>query len=74
MSTIQKLDPTVRVNRKARANLLRFFEARRSLNSEIGKFCISSWAHMVALRDDSGSTGERKHRIAMRVHAAFDAL
>jgi hypothetical protein len=74
MSTIQKLDPIVRRNRTARQSLLRFFERNRNVSTEIGKFCISGWAHMVALKRDSGSTGARKHKIAMRVHAQFDAL
>lgn len=74
MSTVQRLDRSVRERRTARANLLRFFEKNRNISTEIGRFCISSWAHMKALKDDSGSTGERKHLISMRVHAQFDKL
>lgn len=74
MSTITKLDPTVRQRRAERRNALQFFERNRSIATEVGKFCISAWAHMVALRNDPGSTGARKHLIASRVIAQFEAL
>jgi hypothetical protein len=74
MSTIQKLDPMVRERRTQRKNLLAFFEKQRRTDTEVGKFCITSWAHMVAIRDDPGSDGFRKHALAMRLHERFSKI
>jgi hypothetical protein len=73
VSTIQHLDPTIRQRRTQRRNFLWFFERSRNVSTPIGQLAIAGWAQMVALRNDSGSTGDRKHLIAMRVYDAFNA-
>jgi hypothetical protein len=73
MSTIAKLNPTVRQARTARRNFTRFLERQRNPFTETGRFCIGAWSHMIALRNDSGSTGARKHGIAARVKMQWDA-
>lgn len=79
MSTIAKLDPTVRRARKMRRELLRHMEAQLrmvrsfpvSVRGEIEAFCTEAIDVLVPVLDSPWRTGETKNQICMRIASEF---
>lgn len=74
MSTICKLDPKVRQQRRDRANSRRFFRAQSGYRTDTGKMCVTIAEALDKLIKASNVSGVRKHMIAQRIERDFEAI
>jgi hypothetical protein len=73
MSTICKLDPTIRQERQDRRTSRRFFGNNGHHRTDIGVMCIAIHDILVALAKDPRRTGAQKQRIARKLEQEFEA-
>lgn len=74
MSTICKLDPEVRRQRRERANSYRFFRAQSDYRTDTGKMCITITEALDKLIKDPAPSGAVKQAVARRIEREFEAI
>jgi hypothetical protein len=74
VSTICKLDPEVRQQRRERSNSRRFFRAQSGYRTDTDKMCVTIAEAIDKLIKDPARSGAVKHAIAQRIERDFEAI